>query len=131
MFAHEPILDSVLGRRRNEAEGQFDLFSALGGDAPAAVAGNRIEIPDTEFQKAQRLAFEKEMLGLYVSEHPLLSAERPCAATSTARSSEIRDGREGEMRTVGGIVTALNRKYTKPAISWARSCSRISAPRSR
>ena len=113
VFAHEPILDSVLGRRRNEAEGQFDLFSALDGDAPAAVAGNRIEIPDTEFPKAQRLAFEKEMLGLYVSEHPLFSAERSLRRYVECTLAEMRDGREGEMRVVGGIVTALNRKYTK------------------
>ena len=43
---------------------------------PEAVVGHRIAIPDTEFPKAQRLAFEKEMLGLYVSDHPMMGAER-------------------------------------------------------
>ena len=112
VFAYEPILDAVLDRRRNEAEGQFDLFSSLGEAAPA-VSGNRIEIPDTEFPKAQRLAFEKEMLGLYVSEHPLLGAERSLRRYVECTLAEFRDGREGDMRVVGGIVTALNKKYTK------------------
>jgi DNA polymerase-3 subunit alpha len=112
VFAHELLLDSVLDRRRHEAEGQFDLFSSLGAETPA-VTGNRVEIPDSEFPKAQRLAFEKEMLGLYVSEHPLLSAERSLRRYVECTLAEMREGREGEMRTVGGIVTALNRKYTK------------------
>jgi DNA polymerase-3 subunit alpha len=113
LFVFETIVDTVLDRRRNEAEGQFDLFSSMGDTAPAAVAGNRTAIPDTEFPKSQRLAFEKEMLGLYVSEHPMLGAERALRRHIDCTLSELRDGREGEMRTVGGIVTAMVRKYTK------------------
>jgi DNA polymerase-3 subunit alpha len=113
LFVFDGIVTDVLRRRGNEAEGQFDLFSSMGDAAPAAVAGNRTAIPDTEFPKSQRLAFEKEMLGLYVSEHPMLGAERALRRHIDCTLSELRDGREGEMRTVGGIVTALNRKYTK------------------
>ena len=113
LHAFEPIIEGVLVRRRNEAEGQFDLFSSLGDEQPVAVSGNRPAIPDTEFPKAQRLAFEKEMLGLYVSEHPMLGAARALRRHVECSLSELRDGREGEMKTVGGIVTALVRKYTK------------------
>jgi DNA polymerase-3 subunit alpha len=113
VFVHETIIETVLGRRRNEAEGQFDLFSAVDDPAPEAVVGQRTPIPDTEFPKSQRLAFEKEMLGLYVSDHPMMGAERALRKHVDCTLSELREGREGEMRTVGGIVTALNRKYTK------------------
>ncbi len=119
---HELILDTVIGRRRKEADGQFDLFSALAAD-PAANgstgaaadlgAGSRTEIPDVEYAKSVRLAFEKEMLGLYVSEHPMLGAERALRKYIDCTLSELRDAREGEMRSVGGVVTAMNRKYTK------------------
>jgi DNA polymerase-3 subunit alpha len=109
----ETILDTVIDRRRNEAEGQFDLFSAVGESDVEAVVGNRVEIPDTEFPKAQRLAFEKEMLGLYVSEHPLMGAERSLRRHVDSTLSELREAREGELRTVGGIVTALSTKYTR------------------
>ncbi|MET0626887.1 MAG: DNA polymerase III subunit alpha, partial [Acidimicrobiia bacterium] len=113
----ETILDTVIDRRRNEAEGQFDLFSAL-ADAPGTTpvelgGGNRTLIPDTEFPKSQRLAFEKEMLGLYVSEHPMLGAERALRRYVDCSLTELRDAREGEMRSVGGVITALNRKYTR------------------
>jgi DNA polymerase-3 subunit alpha len=113
LFVYETIVETVLGRRRNEAEGQFDLFSAVDDPAPEAVVGHRTAIPDTEFPKSQRLAFEKEMLGLYVSEHPMMGAERALRKYVDCTLSDLREGREGEMKTVGGIVTALNRKYTK------------------
>ena len=109
----ETIVDTVIDRRRNEAEGQFDLFSAVGESDVEAVVGHRVEIPDTEFPKAQRLAFEKEMLGLYVSEHPLMGAERSLRRHVDSTLSELREAREGELRTVGGIVTALATKYTR------------------
>jgi DNA polymerase-3 subunit alpha len=112
VFAYEPILDAVLDRRRNEAEGQFDLFSSLGEAAPA-VSGNRIEIPDSEFPKAQRLAFEKEMLGLYVSDHPLMGAEASLRRRTECSITELEGAEDGSIRTVGGLVTTLQRKWTK------------------
>jgi DNA polymerase-3 subunit alpha len=73
----------------------------------------RVEIADNEYPKPQRLAFEKEMLGLYVSEHPLLGAQRSLSRHIDCTLAELRELREGEMRTVGGIITALSRKYTR------------------
>jgi DNA polymerase-3 subunit alpha len=91
-------------------------------------------VPDNEWDKAQRLTFEKEMLGLYVSDHPLLGAQAALRRHTNATIAELRDageapgaaetggsggsgapgGREfGELRTVGGVVTNLVRKYTK------------------
>ena len=70
-------------------------------------------IPDTEFPKSMRLAVEKEMLGLYVSDHPLMGAERALRRYTDSTLSELKEAREGEMRVVGGIVTGLARKYTK------------------
>src|SRR6185437_439073 len=104
-FVHETIIETVLGRRRNEAEGQFDLFSAVDDPAPESVVGHRTEIPDTEFPKSQRLAFEKEMLGLYVSDHPMMGAERALRKHTDATLNDLKEMREGELRTVGGVVT--------------------------
>ena len=127
-----PIIETVLGRRRNEAEGQFDLFSAVDDPAPESVVGHRTEIPDTEFPKSQRLAFEKEMLGLYVSEHPMMGAERALRQYVDCTLAELREGREGEMRD-----GRRHRHRAQPQVHQARrphgarSCSRTSAPRSR
>jgi DNA polymerase-3 subunit alpha len=109
----ETIVDTVIDRRRNEAEGQFDLFSSAGDAHVEAVVGHRVEIPDVEFPKSQRLLFEKEMLGLYVSDHPLMGAERSLRRHVDATLGELREGREGELRVVGGIVTTYGTRWTR------------------
>jgi DNA polymerase-3 subunit alpha len=109
----ETIVDTVIDRRRNEAEGQFDLFSTAGDSQVEAVVGHRVEIPDVEFAKSQRLLFEKEMLGLYISDHPLMGAERSLRRHVDATLGELREGREGELRVVGGIVTTYGTRWTR------------------
>ncbi|MFM8305294.1 MAG: DNA polymerase III subunit alpha, partial [Actinomycetota bacterium] len=113
LLAFEAIVTEVLTRRGKEAEGQFDLFSSVDGATPEAAASQRPPIPESEFPKSVRLAFEKEMLGLYVSDHPLMGAERALRRYTDSTLSELKEAREGEMRVVGGIVTALSRRYTK------------------
>ena len=51
----------------------FDLGGGATDDSP--VFDDRLPIPDVEFDKSERLRAEKEMLGLYVSDHPLMGAE--------------------------------------------------------
>jgi DNA polymerase-3 subunit alpha len=109
LMAHEQILDTTLARRRKEAEGQFELFAVA--DDPE-FDDVRIEIADTEFEKAQRLAFEKEMLGLYVSDHPLMGSERALARRTDCTVAELESAGDG-MKVVGGVVTVLQKKWTK------------------
>jgi DNA polymerase-3 subunit alpha len=79
-------------------------------------------IPDVEFAKTARLAFEKEMLGLYVSDHPLRGFEAALGRLTDCSIADLKDfddpgpdgmGRDGLVRNVGGVVTALTRRYTK------------------
>ena len=90
----------------------FDL-----GGAGTAVAGtvfdDRLPIPDLEFDKTERLRAEKEMLGLYVSDHPLMGAERALRRLSDCSIAELAEFEDGALRTVAGVVTTLQRKYTK------------------
>src|SRR4051812_15957852 len=109
----EGIVENVMVRRRKEAEGQFDLFGSVDDPDQRERSGERTAILEQEFTKSQRLAFEKEMLGLYVSDHPLMGAERALRRHADTTLTELKELREGEMRTVGGVVTALARKYTK------------------
>ena len=72
---HEEAIDSVITLKRNEAIGQFDLFAGVRrrGESEASLS---IEIPDLpEWEKKDKLAFERDMLGLYVSDHPLQGLE--------------------------------------------------------
>ena len=65
---HTDAVDSVLGTKKAEAMGQFDLF---GGADTAADSVFTIKVPDEEWEDKHKLALEREMLGLYVSGHPL------------------------------------------------------------
>ena len=108
----EQIVDRTLARRRRESEGQFELFSVADTEAPAALE-ERVGVPETEFDKSQRLAYEKEMLGLYVSDHPLLGAEAALRRHADTTIAELRDLHDGDVRWVGGVITNVVRRYTK------------------
>jgi DNA polymerase-3 subunit alpha len=112
LAVHEAIIDRTMARRRKEAEGQFELFAA---DSPGDGAFDdvRIDVPDLEFDKRQRLGFEKEMLGLYVSDHPLMGAEASLRRRTECTLAELEEAPDGAIREVGGLVTNLQRKWTK------------------
>jgi DNA polymerase III subunit alpha len=111
----EQIVDRTLARRRERERGVMSLFGSIDiGSADGPVFDDaRVPIPDADFDKVQRLAFEKEMLGLYVSDHPLLGAEAILRRHTEVTLTELRELREGELRWVGGVITGLVRKYTK------------------
>ena len=69
-LVHTDAVDSVLGTKKAEAMGQFDLFGG-DDDGPAPSAVFTIKVPDDEWEDKHKLALEREMLGLYVSGHPL------------------------------------------------------------
>ncbi|HEX5095094.1 MAG TPA: DNA polymerase III subunit alpha, partial [Acidimicrobiia bacterium] len=110
----EPIIESALRRRRERDAGTMSLFDTGGGaDDPSPVFDDRLPIPDMEFDKNERLRAEKEMLGLYVSDHPLMGAERSLRKLVDTSIADLAELEDGAMRTVAGVVTALQRKYTK------------------
>jgi DNA polymerase-3 subunit alpha len=115
LHAHERIIDETVGRRRKEAEGQFDLFSSIdpGAGEAAALPISRPPVSDDEFDKKTRLGFEKEMLGLYVSDHPLMGAEAALRRRTECSITELETAEDGNVRTVGGLVTNLQRKWTR------------------
>jgi DNA polymerase-3 subunit alpha len=110
----EPIVDAALRRRREREQGTMSLFD-FGGDTgdTSPVFDDRLDIPDLEFDKTERLRLEKEMLGLYVSDHPLMGAERALRRYVECSIADLAEMEDGTMRTVAGVVTALSRKYTK------------------
>ncbi len=108
-LAHEQVLDTILERRRNEEMGQYSLFA---GDEEVGEETS-IEIPDSTWPQKTRLAFEKEMLGLYVSDHPLLSVGAALAAATANTISELEELSDRASLSVGGIVGSITRRWTK------------------
>ena len=109
----EQIVDQTIARRKERDQGVMSLFD----DAPAAGGDpsfdEKVHIPDLHFDKKEQLAFEKEMLGLYVSDHPLMGAEAALGRRTDGTLDELVDLDDGAMRAIGGVVTNLQKKWTK------------------
>ncbi len=106
----EAIVDGTLARRREHDMGVQSLFGSM-EDGPTF--DERPSIPEVDFPKKERLAHEKEMLGLYVSDHPLFGLERLIARKADATVADLEELEDGARRTIGGVITALQRKWTK------------------
>jgi DNA polymerase-3 subunit alpha len=110
---YEPAVDAVLDTKRNEAMGQFDLFGDLGA-ADAAEDVFAVRVPDGEWDKKVLLQFEREMLGLYVSDHPLFGLEHVLAAAAdNSIASVVADASdEPQSVTLAGILSSVTRRVT-------------------
>jgi DNA polymerase-3 subunit alpha len=119
----DEAVDAVTDVKRNEAVGQFDLFGGLGGDAGEVAAGFAIEIPDLpEFDRRRKLADEREMLGLYVSDHPLRGVENALARFQDVEIAAIVGGEESmgdRVVRIAGLVSGVQTKVTKQGNPWA------------
>jgi DNA polymerase-3 subunit alpha len=112
LAVHEQIIDSAIARRREHEMGVQTLFGLL-AEGAEPMFSERLPIPDLDFAKRQKLAFEKEMLGLYISDHPLMGAERFLARKIDCTLADLAEKDDGSRVVVGGVVTGLVRKWTK------------------
>ncbi|NCX64520.1 MAG: DNA polymerase III subunit alpha, partial [Actinobacteria bacterium] len=108
---HEEAIETSAMLKRQAASGQVDLFGGLMEEDPAT-----IEIPKLpEWTKRDLLANEREMLGLYVSDHPLAGMEAELMRYSDMGSAALRDSEiaDGETVTVAGLITQVQHKIAR------------------
>ncbi|MFD2461092.1 DNA polymerase III subunit alpha, partial [Amycolatopsis samaneae] len=124
---HEDAVEAVVPLKRQEAMGQFDLFGSFGDesaeDAVSASASSplaHLKFGEEEYPRKQLLAYEREMLGLYVSAHPLDGAERILRKHAPRPIAALLADppREGEV-VISGLITALERRVNKKGEPWA------------
>lgn len=119
-LVHADAVDSVLGTKKAEAMGQFDLFG--GGDAgDAGDAAFTIKVPEDEWDDKHKLALEREMLGLYVSGHPLNGVAHLLNAQVDTQITAILEGtvaNDTQVR-IGGILAGVVRRVNKQGLPWA------------
>ena len=116
---HEQVVEAAVDVKRAEAMGQFDLFGGLSDAGQTFIPQQEISL--AEWEKSILLAHEREMLGLYVSDHPLNGVEQ-LLAQLTDRSIAALNADErvdATVVTIGGLVTAVQRKTTKQGSPWA------------
>ncbi len=121
MMVYLEAIDSVNEAKRAEAIGQFDLFGPGFGEETTAVTGVELDIPGGEWEKNLLLSYEREMLGLYVSDHPLLGIEHVLRAAVDMPLSQIADDSiaHEQVVNIGGLITQIQRKVSKQGNSWA------------
>ena len=110
LAAYERIIDLTVAKRKQHDMGAMSLFDSI-DDGP--VFDDRPRIDEGELDKKLKLAFEKEMLGLYISDHPLMGVESSLRRRTDGTVDEILGGEEETVCSVGGVVTGLQRKWTK------------------
>jgi DNA polymerase-3 subunit alpha len=126
LLVHADAIDAVMTTKKAASMGQFDLFGSMDGSGPSELdAVFDVKVPDDEWDTKHRLAVEREMLGLYVSGHPLQGLEQVLLSKSDMSISAIlegsADGRiaDGHQVTIGGILTGVNRRVNKNGEPWA------------
>jgi DNA polymerase III subunit alpha len=120
LMIHEQAIDTVIDIKRNEAIGQDSLFGAIDDASDTADTTFAVPIPPGEWDPPVKLAFEREMLGLYVSSHPLDGAERILERSRDHSIVELLDGAAGNSTIcIAGIITSVDRKVTKQGNVWA------------
>ena len=114
-------IDSVMEAKRAESIGQFDLFGSGMSSTSSIITNVEIEIPNQEWEKALLLSYEREMLGLYVSDHPLLGVEHLLRSSTDMPISQVNDESVGheQIVTIGGLITQIQRKVSRRGDSWA------------
>ena len=113
MEIHEDAVEQAVLDKRREANGEvgFDFDSLW--DEPQQVQ----KVPERpEWTKKDKLAFEREMLGLYVSDHPLAGLEVPLAKHRSITIHDLlssEDLQDGDQVTVAGLVTSAQHRVAK------------------
>ncbi len=110
--SQEKVSAPIAAERKAEAAGQFSLFGGGGGDAGVGAIDESV-LQGEEFDKRTLLRFEKEMLGQFVTDHPLLEVRDALAAQTTHEIGDLVNLGDGDLVTLGGIIGGVSRKYTK------------------
>jgi len=114
--AYDRVAGPIVSQRRAEAAGQFSLFGQ-GERASEEIDEAVLEGP--EFEKQELLALEKQVLGQYVTDHPLLAVRGRLEAQADVDTSALATLGDGDVVTVGGIIGAVNRRFTKKGEPYA------------
>ncbi len=117
MEVFESAVDNVIDLKRNQAFGQDDLFGAGAGDQPQPTSATVPDLPD--WDKRTKLAFEREMLGLYVSDHPLNGIDHIIAGLRDISISQLLLDPHDQVVTIAGMITSVVRKQNRNGEFWA------------
>ncbi|GAB3846457.1 DNA polymerase III subunit alpha [Nesterenkonia populi] len=122
---HEQAIDQAVKQKKDSQQYETDIFGAMASEEDGLSGFDAVPVPDLpEWDKKDKLGFEREMLGLYVSDHPLQGLQRTLSqyADRTVASVVSEDGPpDGAGVTICGMITGLQRKVAKSGNPYARA----------
>jgi DNA polymerase-3 subunit alpha len=121
MAIMDEAVDAVVPLKRNESAGQFDLFAGLGSAMESSFS---VQVPSLEeWDKSHKLNEEREMLGLYVSDHPLSDKAAFLSRASDATIVQLLDDEavaDGQSVTIAGLISSVQTRIAKKSgKTWA------------
>ncbi len=122
----DELVEVTLSRRRDRSLGIATLFSTFEGlDGGADWEGTEPLISDVEFDQSVKLDFEREMLGTYISDHPLYAVADALAARTDGSIDSVRERAEelslaGRPVTIGGLLAEVQVRTTRAGQQYAR-----------
>ena len=122
----DELVEVTLNRRKDMALGISTLFAAMGEATADDWEGTAAPIPAAEYEQSVKLDFEREMLGTYVSDHPLYAVEKLLATRADGTITYLKENAEADQRianpfTVGGILSEVTLRTTKEGKPYART----------
>ncbi|MBN1288290.1 MAG: DNA polymerase III subunit alpha [Actinobacteria bacterium] len=117
LASYEIIVNNAQRKRKEREEGQFSLFGEDSSLNTTLVEDNMD--PGFEIPHRQLLAAEKEMLGVYVSDHPLNEWKEVLYGLVDVETSQISPDMDRTKITLGGIIARLEKRYSKTGKPWA------------
>ena len=112
LHALEPAMTAAASHRRQQNSGQISMFG--GDDDEDGLSGISIHLPNVpELNRQEALALEKDLLGVYLSDHPLKEAAGRLRNATNTMAAELSEKKDREEVTVGGIITQLVQRMTK------------------
>jgi DNA polymerase-3 subunit alpha len=116
LAVHTDLVDGALETKRAASIGQFDLFASPDGGSNAAA----IVLPDDgEWEKSLLLAYEREMLGWFVSDHPLSGLDNVLARAADTSIAALTERQAGSIVSLAGMISGVQRKTTRQGAAWA------------
>ena len=119
MMVYAQVMDDVNLEKKSSVEGQMTLFDMMGEEEKQEY---ELKLPDVgEYDREVLLGFEKEVLGIYISGHPLEEYEKTWRKNISAVTSDFYPDEDtgyprvadGSKQTIGGMITEKTIKYTK------------------
>jgi DNA polymerase-3 subunit alpha len=122
----DELTEVTLSRRKDLSLGISTLFAALDADGANDWEGTELAISPVEFEQPVKLDFEREMLGTYISDHPLYAVEHLLATKTDGTLVSLREQADELARSnrpfkIGGIFSEVQLRTTKDGRAYART----------